>query len=365
MNKCEIAVMLDLAALPYKLQKYVLDKYSTPEEIFKDEKEIVKGVGQELYDKLKNAISIRNYEKSKLLLNKYDIKAVCYLDENYPRQLLNIEYFPLVLYYKGDLNLVNEKLIAVVGTRRPTAYGREITRDFSKQLCKANMVTVSGLAYGLDMEVAVASLGVKGKTIAVLGGGLDKIYPSQNSSLAEKIVKSGGLLLSLYAPQKRPTKYSFVDRNRVISGLSLGTVIIEAGKSSGTLNTANHTIEQGKELFVVPGNIYSPSFFGSNSLIDQLPQTFTISVDHILDVLKIEKPKESKNEEKIDKNNQEEADIEKKIVNLLYEQDLDFDTLKEKTGLDSKSLIRRLTTMEINALIKKLPNNFYSLYVRR
>ena len=138
------------------------------------------------------------------------------------------------------------------------------------------------------MEVAANTLAVKGKTIAVLGGGLDKIYPEQNTNLANEIIKKGGLLVSLYLPGKRPAKYSFLERNRIISGLALGTIIIEAGESSGTLNTANHTIEQGRELFVIPANITSSASRGSNRLIEELPEVYTISPKKVLKVLNIE-----------------------------------------------------------------------------
>ena len=234
-------------------------------------------------------------------------------------------------------------------------YGREVTKLFSSALSKAGLVTVSGLAYGLDMEVALSTLDVKGKTIAVLGGGLNKIYPEQNTNLAQRILENDGLLISLMWPTLSPTKYSFLDRNRIISGLSLGTLIVEAGESSGTLNTANHTIDQGRELFVVPANILSSASLGSNKLIEEMPDTYTISPEHILKRLHI-----NFESQKLDKK-ASLGEMEKQIVNALYEQDLDIDMLKEKTNLDSKSLISLLTRMEINGLIKKLPGNIYSL----
>ena len=262
---------------------------------------------------------------------------------------------PLVLYYKGDLSLLNKPCVAIVGTRRPTIYGREVTQKFAKELSLAGVVIVSGLAYGLDMEAAVSSLKVNGKTIAILGGGLDKIYPSQNTNLAKEIEQKG-LLISEYAPGQTPTKFSFLQRNRLITALSLGTIIIEAGKRSGTLNTAKHAIEQSKELFVVPGNIFSTSCEGSNALIEEFPDTFTISSKHVLDRLKITSYNIDKQEQ-----NKIVGEREKLIVNLLYEKNLDFDSLKEKTSIDSKTLISLLTRMEISGLIKKLPGNFYGL----
>ncbi len=355
--KERLALLFDDISVPYKVATEIIetasDEMSEQEVLLK----VKDKLSDKVYEKIKNAILNKNIEKIISKLKKYSVFSITLFSEDYPEKLKNIAQPPLVLYCKGNKNLLNENSISIVGTRRPTIYGREVTRRFASRLAEAGLVTVSGLAFGLDMEVAMATLSSDGKTIAVLGGGLDKIYPSQNTSLADKIVENGGLLLSLYAPEKRPTKYSFVDRNRVISGLGLGTIIIEAGEGSGTLNTASHAIEQGKELFVIPANITSPASIGSNRLIEQFPETFTISPEHVLEVLKVpDKKFFVKVAQKTD-----DGEDEKLILNLLYQQDLDFDTLKEKTHLDSKSLIRKLTTMEINALIKKLPNNFYTL----
>lgn len=340
-----------------KVMCFVYENFNKLSDLNFIETELKKVVQEKNYLLIKNAILNKKYENAEQNLKKCGVKALFYGDLDYPNALKNIDDFPIILYYKGNLKLLNEKSIAIVGTRKPTIYGRETTRYFASTLSKAGLVTVSGLAYGLDMEVAESSLKVKGKTIAVLGGGLDKIYPAQNTNLANQIVENDGLLLSLYPPFHEPTKYSFLERNRIISGLSLGTIIIEAGESSGTLNTANHAIEQGRELFVVPANINSVASKGSNKLIEDMPDTFTISPERVLKVLKIE-PIINNNDK--EKNVELSADM-KKIVELLYEGEKDFETLLIQTKLDSKTLISLLTIMEINGLIKKLAGNFYSL----
>ncbi len=351
---------LDSIAVSYKAMVFLIEKYDKVKdlnELIKKEDEILKVVSEKHFNLIKSAILSKKHVKSAEILEKYNIKAVFYYNNDYPKSLLNLTNKPLILYYKGDKTLLNKNSIAIVGTRKPTNYGREVTKHFSSKLSKAGLVTVSGLAYGLDMEVAQSTLNVKGKTIAVLGGGLDKIYPSQNTFLAEQIVNSGGLLLSLYPPHRSPTKYSFLERNRIISGLSLGTIIIEAGESSGTLNTASHTIEQGRELFVVPANIFSEASKGSNRLIEELPETFTVSPERVLKVLNIS----NNNDTGYSKKEASISEEMKVIVNLLYEGEKDFETILEQTKFNSKSLISLLTMMEINGLIKKLPGNFYSL----
>lgn len=349
----------DDISLPYKVKLFLCENYSIEDlvNIETHEKEITSNCGESVFFKLKNANLQEKIEKIAQKLKKYEIKCVSYCDKEYPKSLKNIPDKPLLLYYKGNLDVLKNPCVAIVGTRKPTEYGRQVTKKFSSELSKAGVVIVSGLAYGLDMEAAQSCLDVNGKTVAVLGGGLNKIYPAQNVNLAKR-VSENGLLLSEYPPDQSPTKFSFVLRNRLISGLSLGTIIIEAGKGSGTLNTARHTIEQSRELFVVPGNIFSTSCEGSNALIEEMPDTFTISPQNVLDRLKIKN--KVKNDEK---KNIKIGEQEKLIVNLLYERDLDFDSIQNKTAIDSKTLISLLTRMEISGLIKKLPGNFYGLYV--
>lgn len=358
-TKEKLILLFDNINLSYKSISFLIENFTEKElvlELDTCRKSIVDNLGESIFLKLKNAISVKNVENMLEKLRKFNISPVFIWNDEYPAGLKEIVEPPFVLYTKGDVSLLNKNIIAIIGTRKPTAYGREVTRLFASELSKAGLVTVSGLAYGLDMEVAISSLEVKGKTIAVLGGGLDKIYPEQNTNLAEKIVEDGGLLVSLYPPGRRPMKHSFLERNRIISGLALGLVITEAGESSGTLNTANHAIEQGKELFVVPGNITSIASKGTNKLIEELPDSYTIDPKHVLKVLNIE----SINKETIQKI-KEVSENEKIILSFLYEKEMEFDELLCKTNMESKTLISLLTIMEINGLIKKLPGNIYSL----
>ena len=286
---------------------------------------------------------------------KFGISAVTYVSNGYPEKLKVIQDPPLVIYTKGDKSLLNKKSISIVGTRTPSEYGKIVCEKFTKELVSAGLVTISGLAFGIDTIVAQTTLETGGKTIAVLGGGLDSIYPASNTNLAKKVVENG-LLVSEYRIGIKPQSYHFVNRNRIVSALSLGTLIIEAGKKSGTMTTARFAIEQSRELFVVPANITSVASFGSNKLIEELPETFTISPERVLKVLGISKNKEE-NEQKI----KQITEQEKLILQVLYEGELDFDNLQMKTNIEPKSLISLLTMMEISGLIKKLPGNFYSL----
>ena len=280
------------------------------------------------------------------------IGAITILSENYPENLKHISPVPFVLYYKGDLSLTkNENILGIVGTRKPTRYGRWAAEEFSSSLAKNGIITISGLAYGIDSEVARNTISVGGKTIAVLGGGINEIYPSSNEGLARSIVRNGGLILSEYFPSFKPTKYTFPERNRIISGLSRGLLVIEAGLGSGSLITANLAIEQGKDLFVVPGNIDSKESMGSNKLIAELPSTFTHSPDQILDTFGLKKEYE--------KEYYQCSFYERRVLDAVNDEPKSFDELCEILKEDSKNLNLLLTEMEISGIIKKLPGNYY------
>ncbi len=282
---------------------------------------------------------------------KYNISAVTYISKNYPEKLKTIDSPPLVLYAKGDVDLLNKKSISIVGTRKPTDYGKIVCEKFTKELSAAGLVTVSGLAYGIDTIVAESSLAAGGKTIAVLAGGLDSIYPSQNKSLSERI-SNNGLLVSEQRIGVRPANYTFVNRNRIVAGLGLGTLIIEAGKKSGTMITAKYAIEQSRELFVVPGNIYSVQSEGTNNLIDEIPDAFTISPNRILQRLKIKKKQTAVETVQVDM-------VEGKILQALASGGLSFDDLADQTGMKPAELSSNLIKMEMFGLVKKGDSNTY------
>lgn len=357
MNNEELALLwLDYADISFAKTEKLLKYFNKASDIF--DKEIVKNIVfdasfSDIKTKLLN-IDKEKFEDTALNeLYKYDITAITFVSKDYPEKLKVIDEPPLVLYTKGDISLLGKKSIAIVGTRKPTDYGKVVCERFTKELSKAGLVTVSGLAYGIDTVVAESTLSACGKTIAVLAGGLDSIYPFQNKELANKISQNG-LLISEHRPKIKPLNFHFISRNRIVSGLSLGTVIIEAGKSSGTMTTANFAIGQGKELFVVPGNITSLQSEGTNNLIDEMPDTFTISPDRILMKLKIKKKEAGKQK------SEAQVDIlESNILKELEKSELSFDELALKTGASSSALAAKLIKLEMFGLVKKGVSNTY------
>lgn len=200
---------------------------------------------------------------------KYKVIKIDLNSKYYPEKLKNINGKPRELYCLGNLELLNYKSIAVIGSRNYSNYGKRAAMEFSYNLAKENICIVSGMARGIDSFAHEATLKAKGKTIAVLGSGLDVIYPKESIKLYEDIIKNDGLIISEYLLGTPPRKQNFPARNRIISGLSDGVLVIEARKNSGTNITVDFALEQGKDVFVIPGDIYSKTSDGTNFLIKE------------------------------------------------------------------------------------------------
>lgn len=249
----------------------LLELYKTPEEIYKLTKEElmnINGIGEAIANNIiisKNE-KILNYHIK--YMNENNIKIININEREYPQALKEIYDPPISLYVKGNIEKLNNKNIGIVGCRECTTYGKKSAEYFSYNLSKQNINIVSGLAKGIDSYAHLGSLNT-GNTIAVLGNGLDMIYPKENLELANEIIKKGGTIISEYPCGTKPDKMKFPARNRIISGISSGIIVIEAKEKSGTLITVDFALEQGREVFVVPGNINSINSVGTNDLIKQ------------------------------------------------------------------------------------------------
>jgi len=241
----------------------------------------------------------------------------------------------------------------VVGTRKISDYGRQMTEYFVKNLAKAGITIISGLALGVDGLAHQTALENKGRTIAVLGSGLNHIYPTAHKKLAERIIVSGGALVSEYPPETPPYKSNFPARNRIISGLSLGVLVVEAPKNSGALITADFALKQKRKIFVVPGRIYDKNSQGTNELIKKGAQLVSESKD-ILKILNI-KPILQKN--KIMENLSSE---EKNILKILTKEPTSVDKITWKTKMSVAATLSILTQMELKGLVKNIGGNQYT-----
>ena len=249
----------------------LLNKFETAKRIYNaTEKEILKvdGMSDKIVQNMQKAKDAKLLEKYEKYILKNDIKIINISDDNYPAKLKNIHAQPITIFANGDISLLNSKSIAIVGSREPSKYGIYVAEKFSKELSKEGITIVSGLARGIDTFAHVGALSSFGKTIAVLGSGIDVVYPKENAKYYREISEKG-LIISEYIVGTAPESKNFPQRNRIISGLSDGVLVVEARKNSGTMITTDFALEQGKELYVIPGNITSNLSAGTNNLIKE------------------------------------------------------------------------------------------------
>ncbi len=291
-------------------------------------------------------------------LEKEGIALLTIRDEKYPKILKEIYNPPALLYYKGLFSDDEEFSLAVVGTRKMTSYGQQITPEIISDLSKNGLTIVSGMALGIDALAHETALKNNGRTIAVLGSGLDSqnIYPAHNRYLAQKIVEQGGLVISEYPLGMLPLKYNFPARNRIISGLSLGTLVVEAGESSGALITAKCALEQNREVFAIPGSIYNQNSIGTNNLI-KLGARPVSSANDILESLNLSQATNFIANQKIVPETKEEE----VLLQFLSKEPIHVDNLVQKSKLGTATVNSTLTMMEMKGKVKNLGNMNYVL----
>ena len=274
----------------------------------------------------------------------------------YTKILSNISDCPSELFYKGTLPNKRIKTVAIVGSRKPTAYGRNIANKIANRLAEVGIIVISGLALGIDSVAHRGALERDDLTIAVLANGLDMVYPAMHRSLAERIISSGGAIISEYPINTKPLPWQFLARNRIISGLADVIVVVEAAKRSGTLSTASHGINQGKEVFAVPGNITSPYSEGCNHLI-KMGAIPLIDIDEFIKYLVPEVDVKSRQAYLPIGSN----DIENFIINKLRGGEIDGDEIFSGLNISISEFNQALTMLEIKGIIKSQGGNRWNL----
>ncbi|HEX9017902.1 MAG TPA: DNA-processing protein DprA [Anaerolineaceae bacterium] len=280
-------------------------------------------------------------------VQKSKVTVLTWEDEAYPRRLREIDQPPPVLYVRGAFEAEDEWPIAVVGTRNITTYGRQVTEELAAFLAFHQISVVSGLARGVDRIAHEAALKAGGRTIAVLGSGVDRIYPPEHTRLAEQMM-SFGAVVSDYALGTEPESINFPPRNRIISGLSRAVVVVEAGETSGALITARFAAEQGREVFAVPGNIYAPQSKGSNRLIRDGAHPL-LKFEDILDVLNLEKVQEYHSARLLLPSDPVEA----RLLQVLADEPQHVDEICQRSGLPIEQVSATLTVMELKGMVRQ------------
>ncbi|MEW6508544.1 MAG: DNA-processing protein DprA [Bacteroidota bacterium] len=291
-------------------------------------------------------------------LSKLKARFMTYWDEDYPVLLKEIFYPPILLYLLGSIDTLKKNTIAIVGTRMPTSYGKYQAESMARELALNNIVVVSGLARGIDSIAHNSALKSGGKTIAVIGSGIDVIYPPENKNLFNKIIEQG-LIISEYPLGTKPDAQNFPKRNRIISGVSLGTLIVETRLNGGAMQTAAYAIDQNREIYAIPGNINSKQSEGPNSLIQRGEAKLVLSVDDILDEL-INKLDVKKNKKNVEQNLMLNL-FEEKIIAVLNEEPKHIDEISKLTSLSVSDCLVNLLILEFKGIVKQLPGKVFSL----
>ncbi len=311
------------------------------------------GLSSKIVENLLKVRSEVSLEKVWARIQSLGIQVLTWDEAAYPRRLKEIDQPPPVLYLRGSLLPEDEWAVAVVGTRRITAYGRQITEEIASTLAGNGVTVVSGLARGVDAVAHQAALAAGGRTLAVLGSGVDMIYPPEHQKLAERIIEKG-TLVSDYAPGTQPDGINFPPRNRIISGLSLAVVVAEAGDKSGALITAGFAAEQGRDVFAVPGNINAPQSVGCNRLIRDgaRPLLSAREVLESLDLTYVVEHKTARAALPAD-------DIEARILGLLTTQPLHVDEIRSQADFPIDKVSAALVLMELKGMVRQVGGMHY------
>ena len=274
-----------IKGLGSKRKQKLLESYKTPEKIYKiTKKELIatNGIGEKMVENILKSKDEDYLKKYILYMQKHNIDIININDENYPKILKEIYDPPISLYIKGNKNILNNTSVAIIGCRQASQYGIKVAKYFGYNLAKNEVNVVSGLAKGIDSYAHIGSICANGKTIAVIGNGIDTIYPKENINIANKILEKGGTIISEYPLGTKPEKMNFPARNRIISGISKSVIVVEAKEKSGTLLTVDFALEQGRDVYVVPGNINSINSIGTNELLKQGAKIITCYKDIIV-----------------------------------------------------------------------------------
>ncbi len=350
-TKCLLA-LASVGELALKKKHTLLKAVGDPSELAGARREVWEILGdehaKEFFDNLDDV------DKLEAKIAREDATFVSYLDDAYPENLRNLYDPPIGLFARGSLSSLEGDCIGIVGTRHPTRYGSKVAEEFAREFALAHVTVISGFARGVDSIAHKACVALGAPTVAVWGSGLDVCYPAEHRGLADSIVLNGGLILSEYPFGTPPLQYHFPERNRLISGLSRAVFLAEAAAKSGSLITMKLAVEQGRDIFAVPGNIYAAECEGNNKLLMEMPHAFVLSPEGVLDALHISR-------ETSEKEPVELSIIENMIVEELKSGEKHFEELLAATDLTVGELTNALFGLEMNGIVEEIGSNYYDL----
>lgn len=327
--------------------KLLVNHFGSPSGVFKATvTELASaGINREVACNIKNFRDTSTVNRHLSLIEKFKIELITFLDENYPANLTTLEDAPPLLYVSGEIKKSDKFAIALIGSRKATVYGKLMTEKLATGLVKNGLAIVSGMARGIDTVAHTSALKAGGRTIAVLGCGLDVVYPPENKRLEEQIIENGAVV-SEFPMGTKPLAGNFPTRNRIISGLSMGVVVVEAGKNSGVFSTARCAAEQGREVFAVPGNVSSKMSVGTNILIKEGAKV-VLDLNDILEELHLERAKET------ERVIPELAQDEETVYNVLTAVPKHIDEISSEVGYPVSKVLSILFNLEMKELVRQ------------
>lgn len=339
--------------------KKLIDHFGSPSAVFSagiEDLNVAEGLGSKRAESIKGYCGWERAEEIVQICESRDIFIAHYGSEHYPELLMQISDPPTVIYYRGRLSPNDKYSIAIVGSRSLTSYGRNVAQTLSEGLASLGLTVVSGMARGIDSIAHVGAIKKNGRTIAVLGSGVDVIYPSENTGLYRKIQEAGAVI-SEFPLGEQPRKEHFPQRNRIISGMSLGVIVVEASKASGTLITARYALDQGRDVFAVPGSIYSVNSFGTNELLKRgakpvsSPDDVLTELGHVL-----------KGFIKADRNVKVEiTHDERHLCDMLSFEPMHVDDITRNTGMSSSRVLGLLLGLELKSIVRQAEGKKFCL----
>jgi DNA processing protein len=362
MNATEASIALNMLPTigPVRLRK-LLEVLKEPQQVLTakpNELRKIGGIGSEVADQISSWESTIDLGAELDRIRELGAKVITQESPAYPKSLREIHAAPIVLYVWGELQDRDHHAIGVIGARRTTHYGTESAKKLAYQLAYAGLTVISGLARGIDTAAHQGALAAKGRTIAVIGSGLAKLYPPENTGLAEKIRAGNGAIVSEFSMEIEPDRQTFPMRNRIISGWSHGVLVVEAGLNSGALITASQALEQGRSVYAVPGHINAPSAMGSNRLIQQGAK-LVMDASDILDDLQILLPETKPSPEAAIRPLPVLSEEERRIFDAIEATETSIDEITEKTDLPSATVSSTLLQLELKRLVKQLPGKYF------
>jgi len=362
MNATEACIALNMLPTvgPVRLRK-LLEVFRKPQQVLvakRSELRKVEGIGNEVADQISTWESTVDLAAELKRVRDFGATVITQGSPSYPRPLREIHAPPIVLYVWGELQERDHHAIGVIGARRTTHYGMESAKKLSYQLAYAGLTVISGLARGIDTAAHQGALAAKGRTVAVIGAGLAKLYPPENAVLAEKIRSGNGAIVSEFSMAVEPDRQTFPIRNRIISGWSHGILVVEAGLNSGALITSAQALEQGRSVYAVPGHINAPSAMGSNRLIQQGAK-LVMDASDILDDLQILLPDTKPSPEAAVRVLPPLSEEERRVYDAIEQTETPIDDIAAKSELPTSMVSSILLQLELKRLVKQLPGKYF------